>query len=108
MTPERTRLDVLVDSVSDGIAVDWEAADGTAANAPEHGRIRALREVARIAEFNRGLQRTPAGVAPAATGLARWGDLLLLEQVGAGTRGAVWRAWDARLQREVALKLLHP
>jgi eukaryotic-like serine/threonine-protein kinase len=104
MTPEQTRLDRLVDSVSDGSAVNWEDDQGAAADPHEQASIVALRHVARIAEFNRGLQRADA---PAPAEPSRWGDLLLLEQVGAGTRGVVWRAWDPRLQREVALKLLH-
>ena len=37
----------------------------------------------------------------------RWGRLELLELVGKGTFGAVYRARDAQLQREVAVKLLH-
>jgi serine/threonine-protein kinase len=36
----------------------------------------------------------------------RWGHLLLLEKVGAGAFGEVYRAWDTKLEREVALKLL--
>ena len=39
--------------------------------------------------------------------VARWGRLELLELVGKGTFGDVYRARDAQLQREVAVKLLH-
>ena len=37
----------------------------------------------------------------------RWGRIELLELVGKGTFGDVYRARDAQLQREVAVKLLH-
>ena len=37
----------------------------------------------------------------------RWGRLELLELVGKGTFGDVYRARDGQLQREVAVKLLH-
>jgi TolB-like protein/thioredoxin-like negative regulator of GroEL len=35
-----------------------------------------------------------------------WGPLNILEHVGRGTFGDVYRAWDTRLDREVALKIL--
>ena len=37
----------------------------------------------------------------------RWGRLVLLETIGSGTSCDVYRAWDAELHRDVALKLLH-
>ena len=38
----------------------------------------------------------------------RFGTLVALERVGAGTFGDVYRAWDPNLRREVALKVLRP
>ena len=36
----------------------------------------------------------------------RWGPLEIIEKVGRGSFGDVYRAWDSRLDRDVALKLL--
>ncbi|HEY4308719.1 MAG TPA: bifunctional serine/threonine-protein kinase/formylglycine-generating enzyme family protein [Pirellulales bacterium] len=38
---------------------------------------------------------------------SRLGHFLLLESIGEGTSGKVWRAFDPRLQRTVALKIPH-
>lgn len=37
-----------------------------------------------------------------------WGHLRIVDRLGAGGFGEVFRAWDTNLQREVALKLLRP
>ena len=104
-------LDRITRSVSDGSPVDWDQVevDGTL----DADTVGAMREVARIAEFNRVLQR--AEEKPSQTvlqqgsegvPLQRWRDLTLLEPIGTGAKGEVWRAWDSTLQRQVALKFL--
>jgi len=100
-------IDPLSDSVSDGSPVDWGSAESEAAGDLEHAHVRALRDLERIASFNRDLQR-PASSPPASPGVApgQWGHMTLLEQLSAGKNGEVWRAWDTWLQRDVALKFL--
>lgn len=103
----------LTRSVSDGSPVDWEHVEID--SNLDADTVDAMREVARIAEFNRGLQRVEESPTPtrpqlgsAGVPLQRWRDLTLLESIGAGARGEVWRAWDSTLQRQVALKFLLP
>lgn len=107
MTPDDRTLESLLDSVARGDAVDWADAEARAGSEDERVRLSALREVARVAEFHRGLQRDVMP-GPGGQQVERWGELLLLERVGAGASGDVYRAWDLALQREVALKLLRP
>lgn len=103
----------LAASVSDGSAVDWQAAEAQA-GAGRRPVVRALKMIAKIAEVHRSLQRTvilEGGDAargdegPPVPG--RWGHLELLQKVGEGASADVYRARDSRLEREVALKLLH-
>ncbi len=102
MSPDRDPIDDLLASISDGGPVDWDAVErGEAGHAPPS--TESLRVVSRIAEFSRGQQRVPRGSPHAPE---RWGDMLLLERIGAGAHAEVYRAWDPGLQREVALKLI--
>src|SRR5580658_7830171 len=40
--------------------------------------------------------------------LRSWGNFQIIQALGQGSFGAVYRAWDPQLQREVAIKLLLP
>jgi len=99
---DRDEEDLLA-SISDDRPADWGAAERDASEA-RRPRLAILRGLSRIAAFNRGLQRAPED----RSGPERWGDLVLLERLGAGGRGEVWRAWEPALERDVALKLMHP
>jgi eukaryotic-like serine/threonine-protein kinase len=48
---------------------------------------------------------SPSTPSPSESG-TRWGHLILRERVGAGVFGEVYRAYDEKLDRDVALKLL--
>jgi serine/threonine protein kinase/Tol biopolymer transport system component len=106
-------------AIAAGRRVDWAAIESSADLSESlAGLLRELKIVEDIAELHRSLPdpisslSDPAGsslspqtvetAAPAAT----WGSLRLLERVGEGAFGDVFRAWDPRLDREVALKLL--
>lgn len=53
-------------------------------------------------------RRAEGGVVPPGPVLFEWGPLRVLEHVGEGSGGAVYRAFDPALQMEVALKLKKP
>jgi Tol biopolymer transport system component len=102
-------IDDAYESIPDGRSVDWELTESKAASALEQSRVRALRDLERIAEYNRSLQRSTTKDQPSSSGATPpppWGHLTPLELVSAGRSGEVWRSWDAWLQREVALKFL--
>jgi TolB-like protein/Tfp pilus assembly protein PilF len=97
-------LDRLADAVLDSEDVDWAAAESSA---DETARpfIRHLRLVASVGQLHRRMQ--PSGPSPSSReGADQWGHLRLIESIGRGTFGEVFRAWDPRLDREVALKLI--
>jgi TolB-like protein/Tfp pilus assembly protein PilF len=103
----------LAESIADGSAVDWEVAQ-THATDEDRRVIRQLRVLAELATLHRSLPldstqsfllTEKAGAAPV-PGIGTWGHLVLLERLGGGTFGEVFRAWDPQLEREVALKLL--
>lgn len=85
------RLAALVLDGLDGRGVDWSAA-ASEADAAELRLVEHLKVVAAVA----GVHRPPD----------TWGHLRLIERIGGGTFGDVYHAWDTRLDRDVALKLL--
>ncbi len=103
-------IDDLAGAVLDGAVVDWAAAESTAEGAAKP-LVRHLRLVASVARLHRDVlpTETYSGALPAQPDAAirdRWGHLKLFERAGRGAFGEVFRAWDTRLDREVALKLL--
>ena len=109
MESENQPLEELAEAVLLGSPVDWASAESSA-GAPDREAVRQLKVLAGIAELHRKLTHEVTGPARPAVPeerLERWGRLEILERIGGGSFGEVYRAWDSKLDREVAVKLLH-
>jgi eukaryotic-like serine/threonine-protein kinase len=110
MSADANRLLALAEAVADGSAVDWADAESSVDPA-DADLVRELRLLASVAEVHRNRPEAaaaaPVGIPPADRVDTTWGPLRILERLGAGSFGAVYRARDSRLARDVALKLLH-
>ena len=102
--------------VADGAAVDWQSLRHSIHDEAQRGILRYLEIVQGIVQGHRSLNSEvtiaatatmPGAAAERPAAIRRWGRLELTRVVGAGSFGEVYRAWDADLGREVALKLLH-
>jgi serine/threonine protein kinase len=85
-------------AISEGTPIDWRTLTDGSSPADDEVLVDQLRVIDKIAAFHRRMEAEPE----------RWGHLAILEKIGEGAFATVYRATDTKLQREVALKLLHP
>lgn len=108
-------LERIADAIVAGRSFDWE--NDTVDSSPElRDLLDQLHVVAGIADLHRTMAASLAASTPvsevdsaqtesgAPPGAWMWGPLRVEEHVAGGAGGDVYRAWDTRLNREVALK----
>lgn len=122
MRSKKDGLQKLAAAIAEGSAVDWDQVERGASDSELRSLVEQLRLIALIAEAHSSQDQPPeppgspgrrhpetpdeGGVGRAAGDLERWGDLILIEEVGQGSFGTVYRAHDPQLDRPVAVKLL--
>ena len=109
-------LDDVADAILDGAPIDWAVVESRA-DGHRRALLDRLRVLAALADVHRDLPPVPPtqdearddppeAIDERATQPGRWGHLKLVEPIGRGAFGQVYRARDTRLDRDVALKLL--
>jgi Tol biopolymer transport system component len=103
--PEDPSLIALGAAVSDGVPVDWTEIESQSHDDERQQLVRAMRELETLVAAHRQIEAAAPTDRPASSA-RRWQHLVLFEAVGEGAFGTVYRGWDPRLEREVAVKLL--
>ena len=81
--------------ISNGVPVDWKELQDQIATPDQAAVAEELRSLERYARVNEAVP-------------ASWGRFQIIEQIGVGTFGVVYRAIEPTLQIEVALKITRP
>jgi len=112
--PDEAELLEVASAVAEGSEIDWDKLIEPTADTPQV--VQGLRVLAEIVRAMRSSGSDhPAGTGPqpgedAADGVEPrdWGHLRILQRLGSGSYGVVYRAFETRLQCDVALKLAKP
>lgn len=92
----------IVEAIADERPVDWTPAERALGSGDS--ALASLRLIEDVARAFRSTATSPIGDPPE-NPLFRWGPLAVVETLGQGMTGDVYRAFDPALQRSVALKL---
>lgn len=98
------RLEALARMVADGDEIDWDT-ELSAGDDDERRGIEQLCHLSQIALVDRQTQKPVSGVDTEKAFIV-WGGYDLQLFVGKGAWGDVYHAWDRKLQRDVAVKIV--
>jgi serine/threonine protein kinase/Tol biopolymer transport system component len=108
--PSGDLLSLLAADVLDRSPIDWDAvrAKASPSQLPVVGRLETIAAMLALSQSPdaAGPESAVASGAVSHDAPPTWGPLRLLEPIGHGAFGRVYRAWDSRLDRQVALKFL--
>jgi predicted Ser/Thr protein kinase len=112
-------VDVAIERIADGMPVDWNALESGASD-EDREFLKCLQVLDGLAGLHRStdadgssidasVEETTDRIPGAALGERSdvWGRHRLLQKIGEGSFGSVYRAWDPELEREIAIKILH-
>jgi predicted Ser/Thr protein kinase len=112
-------VDVAIERIADGMPVDWNALESGASD-EDREFLKVLHVLDGLAGLHRStdadgssidasVEETTDRIPGAALGERSdvWGRHRLLQKIGEGSFGSVYRAWDPELEREIAIKILH-
>lgn len=119
MRVDESALEELAGAVADGTPIDWLAAEAGATTPAIREEVRKLARLARISDYHThspdvrarddlhdSIRHEAGDGAGSDAPVVRWGPLTIIDKVGQGSFGDVYRARDGRVGRDVALKLL--